>query len=99
MAATGSRSTTSSRALHSSCEQGDENRGERDAALFAEAINGSFIEERIGWQLVNGQIVTRGTEDFKSIVRDITTALERRRGPRRPRICMRAAGPLAPAAA
>src|SRR5579864_2616196 len=31
---------------------GDQSRGERNAVPFAEAINGFFIEEGIGWQLV-----------------------------------------------
>src|SRR5882724_8057925 len=34
---------------------------ETEAAQFAEELNEFFIEEGIGWQLVNGQIVTRGT--------------------------------------
>jgi hypothetical protein len=63
-------------ALHSSFAEGDHHKGEQNAALFAEAINGFFIEEGIGWQLVNGQIVTRGTEAFESIVKDTTTALD-----------------------
>lgn len=62
--------------LHSSFAQSDQYRGEQNAALFAEAINGFFVEEGIGWQLVNGQIVTRGTEAFESIVKETTTALE-----------------------
>src|SRR5579862_2585690 len=61
--------------LQSNFAQSDQYRGEQNAALFSEAINGFFIEEGIGWQLVNGQIVTRGTEAFESIVRGATKAL------------------------
>lgn len=45
-------------------------------AQFAEAINEFFIEEGIGWQLVNGQIVTRGTEGFDAVVTEATSVLE-----------------------
>lgn len=63
-------------ALHANFARNDENSGQQDAALFAEAINGFFVEEGIGWQLVDGQIVTRGTEAFESVVKDATAALE-----------------------
>jgi hypothetical protein len=39
-----------------------------DAAKFAAEINGYFLEEGVGWQLTNGQIVTRGTEAFEAVV-------------------------------
>jgi len=42
----------------------------------ATAINSFFIEEGIGWQLVDGQIVTRGTEAFEAVVTEATVALE-----------------------
>lgn len=48
----------------------------RVAAQFAEALNEFFVEEGIGWQLVEGQIVTRGTEAFEVIVTEATSALE-----------------------
>ena len=38
-----------------------------DPTSFAAEINAYFVEEGIGWQLVDGQIVTRGTEAFESI--------------------------------
>jgi hypothetical protein len=47
-----------------------------DATRFAEAINSFFIEEGIGWQLINGQIVTRGTEVFEAMTAGATAALE-----------------------
>ena len=52
-----------------------ENR-QQDATRFAEAINGFFEEEGIGWQLVDGQIVTRGTEAFEAMVSEATGVLQ-----------------------
>ena len=40
-------------------------------------MNTFFVEEGIGWQLVNGQIVTRGTEAFESVVKDAGKALKK----------------------
>ena len=39
-------------------------------------LNEFFIDEGIGWQLVDGKIVTRGTEAFESVVTEATSALE-----------------------
>lgn len=47
----------------------------RPSLRFAEEINGEMIETGIGWQLVDGQIVTRGEESFQSAVSDATSAL------------------------
>jgi len=63
-------------ALHAEFAKHDRSYGRADAAQFAEALNEFFIEEGIGWQLVNGQIVTRGTEAFEAVVTEATTALE-----------------------
>ncbi len=49
---------------------------ETEAAQFAEELNEFFIEEGIGWQLVNGHIVTRGTEAFELLVTEAASALE-----------------------
>jgi hypothetical protein len=38
------------------------------AEPFRQAINAFFAEEGIGWQLVNDEIVTRGTEAFETSV-------------------------------
>jgi hypothetical protein len=46
------------------------------AARYAETLNEFFIEEGIGWQLVDGQIVTRGSEAFEAVVTKATSALE-----------------------
>jgi hypothetical protein len=48
---------------------------------FADAVNTFFIEHGIGWQLVDGEIVTRGAEAFEGAVR---TAAEELRGDQRP---------------
>ena len=54
----------------------DAKTGQQDAVQFAQAINGFFVEEGIGWQLVNGQIITRGTEAFETMVSEATGALQ-----------------------
>lgn len=53
-----------------------EHRGS-DAQKFASEINSYFVEEGIGWQLVDGQVVTRGAEAFESVVRDAERALKK----------------------
>jgi hypothetical protein len=54
--------------LHASLARADECSGEHDAGVFARDLNEFFIDEGIGWQLVSGQIVTRGTEAFETLV-------------------------------
>ena len=56
--------------------EGDPELGRTDATEFAQALNDFFIEEGIGWQLVDGHIVTRGTEAFEAVVTEATTALD-----------------------
>jgi hypothetical protein len=46
------------------------------ALKFAEEVNDFFMEEGIAWQLVDGQVVTRGTEAFESVVDTATAALD-----------------------
>lgn len=46
------------------------------ASRFAAELNEFFVEEGVGWQFVNGQIVTRGTEAFEAVVTEATAALE-----------------------
>jgi len=54
--------------LHRKMAEKNDGRGESEhAAQFAEALNEFFTEEGIGWQFVNGQIVTRGTEAFEAV--------------------------------
>ena len=60
-------------ALHASLEEtGDAT----IATRFADDINAYFVEAGIGWQLVDGQIVTRGPEAFESIVTAAVAALD-----------------------
>lgn len=63
-------------ALHVSLARGDEYSGEQNAGVFADEINEFFVEEGIGWQLVNGQIIARGTEAFEAVVTEAASALE-----------------------
>jgi hypothetical protein len=46
------------------------------ALKFSEQINECFAEQGIGWQLVKGEIVTRGDEAFESTVKTAVTVLE-----------------------
>lgn len=53
--------------------------GRHDAAEeFEEEINQTFIEHGIGWQMSEGQIVTRGSESFETQVRLAVDVLENR---------------------
>ena len=64
-------------ALHARFEKNDSDEYRRDdAKRFAEAMNAFFIDEGIGWQLIDGQIVTRGTEACEAVVTGVTAALE-----------------------
>ena len=61
--------------LYATFVRNDENNGLEDATLFANEVNEFFVDEGIGWQLVDGQITARGTETFESVVKDSTAAL------------------------
>jgi hypothetical protein len=63
-------------ALHASFAREDENIGGDEAGSFADEINKFFVDEGIGWQIVGGKIVTRGTEAFETVVTEATSALE-----------------------
>ena len=62
--------------MHVSFASNDRERGENDAASFAGETDAYFVEEGIGWQLVDGQIITRGTEAFESVATDAAAALD-----------------------
>ena len=51
-------------------------REKQKAAAFEEAINDFFVTKGIGWQLVNGEIITRGTEAFEATVKIAKATLE-----------------------
>ena len=63
-------------ALYASMAESDSLRSSDVASRFAEEINAYFAEEGIGWQVVDGRIVTRGTETFESVVSGARIALE-----------------------
>jgi hypothetical protein len=63
-------------ALYAQFVRNDSRNHQRDAEQFAESMNSFFEEEGIGWQLVNGQIITRGAEVFETIVHEATSALD-----------------------
>jgi hypothetical protein len=46
------------------------------AGKYEQAMNECFEEEGIGWQLANGEILTRGTEAFEAAVLGAADALE-----------------------
>jgi hypothetical protein len=50
--------------------------GEEAAAKFATKISDFFIENGIGWQLIDGQVVTRGEEAFETAVRTAQAELK-----------------------
>jgi hypothetical protein len=62
-------------ALHASFARYDEKLGGDEAGAFADEINKFFVDEGIGWQFANGNIVTRGSEAFETMVREATSAL------------------------
>jgi AbiJ N-terminal domain 4 len=54
-----------------------DNRGKTPVApRFVDEINSFFFEKGIGWQLIKGEIVTRGDEAFEGTVRKATKVLE-----------------------
>jgi AbiJ N-terminal domain 4 len=52
-----------------------ENAQER-CTQFQNALNEFFVDEGIGWQMIDGEVVTRGTETFESNVHGAVAALE-----------------------
>jgi AbiJ N-terminal domain 4 len=49
---------------------------EEKAPAFQQAINNFFAANGIGWQLVNGEIITRGAEGFEAAVKTAKATLE-----------------------
>jgi hypothetical protein len=64
-------------ALHAHFVECDQDRHSKGAVRFAEAINQFFIEEGIGWQLLDGEIVNRGSEAFETAVKTAAAELKR----------------------
>lgn len=48
-----------------------------DQAAFEQVINDFFVEKGIGWQLVKGEVFTRGTEAFEATVKMAQATLEK----------------------
>jgi len=63
-------------ALHERFVKNDRENSQQEAVQFAQAINSFLVEEGIGWQLLDGQVVNRGDEAFESVVNQATSALE-----------------------
>ena len=64
-------------ALHAHLAKNDQmSWGKTDASQFTVTLNEFFIDEGIGWQLVDGKIVTRGGEAFETLVTEATSALQ-----------------------
>lgn len=61
--------------IHRRMVENDASRYGTDAERFAAEMNAIFVEDGIGWQLVEGQIVTRGDEAFESVVHAAGAAL------------------------
>jgi hypothetical protein len=63
-------------ALHASLARSSVFGDYDNASAFADEINDFFVDEGIGWQIVGGQIVTRGSESFEAVVTAAVPALE-----------------------
>lgn len=64
-------------ALHDHFVECDQDTGSKNATRFAELINQFFVEEGIGWQILRGEVVTRGSETFEGTVETAITVLEK----------------------
>jgi AbiJ N-terminal domain 4 len=62
--------------LYAKLRKHDRSSGDADGAQFEKELNEFFVEEGIGWQLVDGQNVTRGTEAFEAAVTNSATKLD-----------------------
>ncbi len=62
--------------LYAEIARHDDQYGRDDAPQFAAAINMFMVEEGIGWQLVEGQIVTRGDAAFETLVTSAQAQLQ-----------------------
>jgi len=62
-------------ALYGQIAGGDDMNDQDHAPQFEAAINSFLVEEGIGWQLTDGQIITRGDEAFETIVKDARSHL------------------------
>jgi hypothetical protein len=63
-------------ALHQHFAECDRDTGSSHAPRFADEINSFFIEQGIGWHLVNGTVEMRGDEAFEGTVKTAARVLE-----------------------
>ena len=63
-------------AMYRSIGNSTRGNGQERSTHFQEALNEFFVDEGIGWQMIDGELVTRGTETFESNVRGAVEALE-----------------------
>ena len=59
----------------------DNQTGGRNASVFADELNDFFVQEGIGWQLIDGQVLTRGPEAFETLVTEAASAIETSKRP------------------
>lgn len=57
------------------CNDSEDSEGQQRAQAFQDALNEFFVDEGIGWQMVDGEIITRGTETFESNIHSAVEAL------------------------
>lgn len=66
-------------AIYGAMSENDDRRylsgGDRPSMKFAEELNAEMVDTGIGWQLVNGEVITRGAEAFQSTVAEAVSAL------------------------
>jgi len=60
----------------SSADRQSRSQAAERAKRFQDALNEFFVDEGIGWQMIEGEIVTRGTETFESNVHGAVDALK-----------------------
>jgi hypothetical protein len=63
-------------ALHQSITNSIMEAAQKQGREFQDAVNEFFVDEGIGWQMVEGEIVTRGTEAFETNLGHAVEALE-----------------------
>jgi AbiJ N-terminal domain 4 len=67
-------------------KQDEQSYEEEKAPVFEKELNDFFVRKGIGWQLVNGLIVTRGAEAFEQTVKTARATLEAGKRPARTHI-------------
>jgi hypothetical protein len=63
-------------AMYRSLENSTGENAQERSTHFQEALNEFFVDEGIGWQMIDGELLTRGTETFESTVHSASEALQ-----------------------